>query len=83
MFDEIEYKAKRLAAEGARLNANGTAVVNAAQQELVDHGSICKSHLGIHNVRCLIVENQTKIIISFFSNFVLIKFNVLHQKNHC
>jgi len=52
LFDEIEYKAKRLAADGARLNANGTAVVNADQQESVDStGSICKSVLGIHNPR--------------------------------
>ena len=57
MFDEIEYKAKRLAADGARLNANGTAVVNADQQESVDStGSICKSVLGIHNVS-FITEN--------------------------
>lgn len=49
LTDEIEYKAKRLAADGARLNANGTSIVNAAQQEIVDPGSICKKHLGIHN----------------------------------
>merc|ERR1711990_1130268 len=49
LFDEIEYKAKRLAADRARLNANGTAVANADQQEFVDCGSICKASLGMHH----------------------------------
>ena len=62
MFDEIEYKAKRLAADGARLNANGTAVVNVDQQETVDStGSICKSVLGIHNVSFITTKLQIKI----------------------
>ena len=61
LFDEIEYKAKRLAADGARLNANGTAVVNTDQQESVDStGSICKSVLGIHNVSFITENNRQK-----------------------
>jgi len=81
LFDEIEYKAKRLAADRARLNANGTAVANAAQEEFVDCGSICKPSLGMHHVSFIIVNHKN--ITKFFSRFLPIKYNILHRKNHC
>ena len=55
MVDEIEYLTKRLIADEQRANANGILAANGGEQEIVDHGSICKNYFGINHVRITIL----------------------------
>ena len=55
MVDEIEYLTKKLIADEQRANANGILAANGGEQEIVDHGSICKNYLGINHVRITIL----------------------------